>query len=119
MTNPWIIDEADFYEIETYEQQMQFLLRYAILAPSGHNTQPWSFRITAEGVEVFADYSRRLLIVDRDDRSTRSSTHQWKTPPHAKNCARSSAAPARRKFCSASDRLPQPRNRRRGGRWNR
>ena len=68
MTNPWIIDEADFYELETHEQQMQFLLRYAILAPSGHNTQPWSFRITDEAVEVFADYSRRLLIVDRDDR---------------------------------------------------
>jgi len=68
MTNPWIIDEADFYELETYEQQMQFLLRYAILAPSGHNTQPWSFRIADDSVEVFADYSRRLLIVDRDDR---------------------------------------------------
>jgi hypothetical protein len=68
MTNPWIIDEADFYELEKHEQQMEFLLRYAILAPSGHNTQPWSFRITTDGVEVFADYSRRLLIVDRDDR---------------------------------------------------
>jgi hypothetical protein len=68
MSNPWIIDEADFYEIETHEEQMRFLLRYAILAPSGHNTQPWSFRITPDGVRVFADTSRRLMIVDRDDR---------------------------------------------------
>jgi hypothetical protein len=68
MTNPWIIDEADFYELESHQEQMAFLLRYAILAPSGHNTQPWSFRITADGVEVLADYSRRLPVVDKDDR---------------------------------------------------
>lgn len=68
MSNPWIIDDADFYELETHEEQMRFLLRYAILAPSGHNTQPWSFRITPEGIQVLADTSRRLLIVDRDDR---------------------------------------------------
>lgn len=68
MSNPWIIDEADFYELETHGEQMRFLLRYAILAPSGHNTQPWSFRITADGVQVFADTSRRLIIVDRADR---------------------------------------------------
>ena len=68
MSNPWIIDEADFYELETHEEQMRFLLRYAILAPSGHNTQPWSFHITPDGVQVLADTSRRLLVVDRDDR---------------------------------------------------
>ena len=68
MSNPWIIDEADFYELESHEEQMRFLLRYAILAPSGHNTQPWTFRVTADGVQVFADTSRRLLIVDRNDR---------------------------------------------------
>jgi hypothetical protein len=68
MSNPWIIDEADFYELETHRAQMQFLLRYAILAPSGHNTQPWTFRITGDGVQVFADTSRRLMIVDRNDR---------------------------------------------------
>jgi hypothetical protein len=68
MSNPWIIDEADFYELETHQEQMAFLLRYAILAPSGHNTQPWSFRIAAGGVEVMADYSRRLPVVDKHDR---------------------------------------------------
>lgn len=68
MSNPWIIDEADFYELERHEDQMQFLLRYAILAPSGHNTQPWSFHVIPEGIQVFADTSRRLMIVDRNDR---------------------------------------------------
>ena len=68
MSNPWIIDEADFYELETHQEQMTFLLRYAILAPSGHNTQPWTFHITADGVEVTADYSRRMPVVDKGDR---------------------------------------------------
>lgn len=68
MSNPWIIDEDDFYELESHQEQMRFLLRYAILAPSGHNTQPWTFRVTPEGIQVFADTSRRLLIVDRNDR---------------------------------------------------
>ena len=67
-TTPWQIDEGDFYELETREEQLEFLLRYAILAPSSHNTQPWSFRITEEGIEVYADIDRTLSIVDPDDR---------------------------------------------------
>jgi hypothetical protein len=66
--SPWQIDEAEFYELQSSEEEMRFLLRYAILAPSGHNTQPWSFRITADGVEVLVDPNRRLPIVDPGDR---------------------------------------------------
>ncbi|MEO8033197.1 MAG: nitroreductase [Acidobacteriota bacterium] len=65
---PWYIDDGEFYELESFDEQMRFLLQYAVLAPSGHNTQPWAFRTTPEGVEVFADYSKRLLIVDPQDR---------------------------------------------------
>ena len=65
---PWLIDEADFYEIEDARGQKEFLLRYAVLAPSGHNTQPWSFKITGEGIEVYADAARRLPIADPNDR---------------------------------------------------
>ncbi|MFZ2492425.1 MAG: nitroreductase [Thermoanaerobaculia bacterium] len=65
---PWRIDETDFFEIESEYGQKEFLLRYAVLAPSGHNTQPWSFRITEYGIEVFADYSRRLPVADPTDR---------------------------------------------------
>lgn len=62
--DPWIIDESDFYEIEDAKEQKAFLLRYAVLAPSGHNTQPWTFRIVDAGIEVFADVSRSLPIAD-------------------------------------------------------
>jgi len=65
---PWQIDESEFYELESRAEELEFLLRYAVLAPSSHNTQPWSFRITSKGVEVFADYSRRLPALDPDDR---------------------------------------------------
>jgi len=65
---PWRIDDGEFYDLDDRRAQIEFLLRYAVLAPSGHNTQPWSFRINDEGVEVDADLQRRLSIVDPDDR---------------------------------------------------
>ena len=65
---PWLVDDSEFYEIESRHDQLSFLIRYAILAPSSHNRQPWSFRVTADGIEVYADYSRRLPVVDPDDR---------------------------------------------------
>jgi hypothetical protein len=65
---PWLIDETDFYEIENAREQKEFLLRYAVLAPSGHNTQPWTFRILDDSVEVRPDYTRRLPIADPSDR---------------------------------------------------
>jgi Nitroreductase family len=65
---PWHIDDSELYELESFHEQMRFLLQYAVLAPSGHNTQPWAFRVTAEGVEVFADYSKRLPVSDPQDR---------------------------------------------------
>ena len=64
----WMLDEADFYELESRRDQIGFLLRYAILAPSSHNIQPWSFKITDDGVEVYVDYTRRLPIIDPADR---------------------------------------------------
>lgn len=67
-TTPWQIDESEFYEIEDRTGQLRFLLRYAVLAPSGHNTQPWTFRIVEEGIEVFADFTRRLPVIDPGDR---------------------------------------------------
>lgn len=36
----------------------------AVLAPSVHNTQPWRFVLSAEGLEIFADPGRRLAVLD-------------------------------------------------------
>lgn len=49
-------------------EQLRYVLNYAILAPSGHNSQPWLFRVAEEAIELHADRSRALPVVDPDDR---------------------------------------------------
>ncbi|KAA3638616.1 MAG: nitroreductase [Proteobacteria bacterium] len=44
------------------------LLKYAVLAPSSHNTQPWLFKITDTTVSLYADRTRALPANDPDDR---------------------------------------------------
>lgn len=48
--------------------QMRELVRYATLAPSGHNTQPWRFALLGDTIRILPDYSRRLPAVDPQDR---------------------------------------------------
>ena len=36
----------------------------AVMAPSSHNTQPWRFRITGDTLDLFADGSRQLRVID-------------------------------------------------------
>jgi hypothetical protein len=43
------------------------LVRYATLAASSHNTQPWTFRVRPESITILPDYSRRCPAVDPDD----------------------------------------------------
>ena len=64
----WSFADDEFHEIDSRDEQIEFLLRYAVLAPSGHNTQPWLFRIVEDGIDIFADTSRRLPAVDPGDR---------------------------------------------------
>lgn len=66
--NPWQIEESDFPADGTTSEKLKFLINYAILAPSGHNTQPWSFIIVNDAIELYADQTRALPVVDPDDR---------------------------------------------------
>jgi nitroreductase len=59
---------AEFPRAGTCVEQWRFLLSYAILAPSGHNVQPWHFKIMGQEVELYADRSRSLPVVDPQDR---------------------------------------------------
>ena len=49
-------------------ERLRFLLQWAVLAPSRHNTQPWSFEIEGDEVRVHADLSRALPAADPDGR---------------------------------------------------
>ena len=56
----WKIRAEDFFLNERPEDQLRFLLRYAILAPSSHNTQPWLFDVRDSEFELWVDMSRAL-----------------------------------------------------------
>lgn len=64
----WNISEKDFPSKDSTADKLRFMLNYAVLAPSGHNTQPWLFKIIDDGIEIYADGSRALPVVDPDDR---------------------------------------------------
>lgn len=52
----------------TGSTQMQEIIRYATLAPNGHNTQPWKFAIKESSIEITPDFTRELPVVDPDHR---------------------------------------------------
>jgi len=65
---PWQIDEQGFSRDGNSTEQMKYLLRYAILAPSSHNTQPWKFSAGENEIKVFIDRTRWLKVADDDQR---------------------------------------------------
>ncbi|MDX2191961.1 MAG: nitroreductase family protein [Gemmatimonadales bacterium] len=71
VTSPaaWTLDPAAFPVSGTAREQLAALVPYAILAPSGHNTQPWRFRLLGDVLELRADATRQLRVVDPDDRA--------------------------------------------------
>lgn len=51
----------------TLSPDLSELVRYAVLAANGHNTQPWRFEIGENKIDILPDFSRRTPIVDPDD----------------------------------------------------
>ena len=45
-----------------------FMIEQAVKAPSGHNTQPWKFRLFSDRIDILPDFSRALPSVDPDHR---------------------------------------------------
>jgi nitroreductase family protein len=64
----WDLDEHQFDASAPMERQLLFALQYAVLAPSNHNAQPWRFTIDDDTIEVCADRTRALPVVDPFDR---------------------------------------------------
>ncbi|MFN7289467.1 MAG: Acg family FMN-binding oxidoreductase [Pirellula sp.] len=67
-TNPWNIDASGYPQNGPWADRLTFLLRYATLAPSSHNTQPWSFRVRENAADLFIEETRWLKVADVDQR---------------------------------------------------
>lgn len=65
MTTTWQVTESDFLRVSN---KLETLIRYAILAPSSHNMQPWKFHLEADEIHLFVDRTRWLEIADADQR---------------------------------------------------
>ncbi|HSA75216.1 MAG TPA: hypothetical protein VLE21_03410 [Candidatus Nitrosocosmicus sp.] len=67
---PWKVSETLFSSYDKLFDKLKFFLNYAILAPSSHNTQPWAFTIPGDNtIQLYADRTRALAVVDPDDRA--------------------------------------------------
>lgn len=62
--DPRNLNEDQFWQQKTSEEKIRFLLRYAILAPSTHNTQPWLFKITDNVCYIY--YDKKYFLPEAD-----------------------------------------------------
>jgi len=71
---PWLdYDEAALeshsaYMEDSMDDPMRELIRYATMAANGHNAQAWKFAIGESEITLLPDRSRRLAVVDPEDR---------------------------------------------------
>lgn len=65
---PYIEAIDEFPLTGTAAEKLRAAVRYAVHAPSSHNSQPWQFRIRDSSLELRADRTRGLAVVDPDDR---------------------------------------------------
>jgi hypothetical protein len=73
MTEPqlyaWGVSEDKYDSLYSEIDKIKLLLKYIILAPPSHNTQPWIFKILNDNIiEVYADRTRALPVVDPQDK---------------------------------------------------
>jgi len=62
----WTVDPDSFPYTGSLASQIEHLLRYAVLAPSTHNTQPWVFASASEGeLMISPNYAKALPEADK------------------------------------------------------
>src|SRR6266496_4808473 len=64
----WSIWAEDFPADGATLDKWRFFLRYAVLAPSSHNSQPWLFHVRHNTLELYADRRRACPVVDPHNR---------------------------------------------------
>lgn len=65
----WTVREQDFPRNGSAADKLAFCVRYAVLAPSTYNTQPWHFKVQGNTISVYADRRYALPVIDPDDRA--------------------------------------------------
>ncbi|HTK59908.1 MAG TPA: hypothetical protein VL283_01750, partial [Candidatus Baltobacteraceae bacterium] len=63
----WDLDPSLFDSLKP-EERLAFLVRFAVLAPSGHNSQPWKFIVESGAIVAAPDMARALPHSDADHR---------------------------------------------------
>ena len=61
--DPWDVAEAEFPANGAPADKLRFFLRYAVLAPSRHNTQPWRFEVRDNTVALYAFDAMTLQVL--------------------------------------------------------
>lgn len=64
----WELPTQRAPESLTARGRLRAAVRWAVLAPSRHNAQPWRFVLRGEALELWADRSRALPAADPQDR---------------------------------------------------
>ncbi len=44
------------------------IIAHGVQAPSGHNTQPWKFKLNESSIEIYPNFSKELPVVDKNHR---------------------------------------------------
>ncbi|MBI2038011.1 MAG: hypothetical protein HYT15_03755 [Candidatus Magasanikbacteria bacterium] len=63
----WLINTEDFPKESALPAQLKFLLQFAILAPSTHNSQPWQFKIDSNKIYILPNFDKALPVGDKEN----------------------------------------------------
>lgn len=64
----WEIPYDDFFKLAFQIERLRFLVQFAILAPSTHNSQPWKFEVGEDSILLKTNFERALAVSDPTNR---------------------------------------------------
>jgi hypothetical protein len=62
------INEESLRKVNLLNKDIKEILCCTVRAASGHNTQPWKFKVEGYNIKIYPDYSRHLAAVDSSNR---------------------------------------------------
>jgi nitroreductase len=68
LQDPWVLHESAYRGLSSRDEKLNFLVRYAVLAPSNRNSQPWRFAVGRDQITLHAGLSRWQRVSDPNQR---------------------------------------------------